>query len=88
MLHFIQIYKLVLDKELFINLLDDLSYEIEELGYKGSEADLVHGILDNHFGIFLEDERQLERVTEHILKYQGKMRKHCETLEVLFNIAV
>lgn len=87
MLHFLQVYKLIQDKTLFIQIFDDLSYEINTMGYKGFESDLVFELLDNHFGITLEDEKQLDKITRHILEYQGKLEKHCKTLEVLFRKA-
>jgi hypothetical protein len=57
--------------KLFIGLFEDLSFEIEELGYEGNEEELINEMLDNHLGIFLEDDSQLEMFTAYILKHQG-----------------
>jgi len=75
MLHLIQLYNMVQDKSLFINLFNDLSYEIEEMGYLHLEdqMELINEMLDNHFGIYLESHKQLQMVTETILKRQGKL---------------
>lgn len=48
-------------------LFSDLSFEIEELGYKGHESDLVNDMLDSHFGITVEDDRQITSITKVIL---------------------
>ena len=61
MLHLMQVYKMIQDKTLFIELFNDLSYEINEM-------------LDNHFGLYLEDSRQLQRLTETIIKKQGSLQ--------------
>ena len=60
-------------RQQFIVLFNDLSYEIEEMGYKGHETELVYDMLINHYGIFMECENQLKRLTDVILKYQGKL---------------
>lgn len=52
----------------FVALFSDLEYELDELGYRGSETDLVNDMLFNHFGLSLEDEGQLQRLTDAILK--------------------
>ena len=77
MIHFMQIIKM-LNKEqrnLFINLLDDLSYEIEEMGYTHLEdqMELINEMMDNHFSIFMESDSQLKMFTTYILKNQGKL---------------
>ena len=76
MLHLMQIYKMVHDKTLFIELFNDLSYEIEEMEYLHLEdqMELINEMLDNHFGLFLEDHRQLQRLTETIIKKQGSLQ--------------
>ena len=73
MIHLIQLYKLVDDKKLFISIFDDISYELEELGFKDFPCELIDDMLFIHFGISLEDENQLERLTNCILKFQGKI---------------
>ena len=75
MIYLLQIMKM-LNKEqrtLFIGLFDDLSYEIEDLGYEGMESELVNDMLLNHLGIEIEDQMQLQRFTDCILKRQGNM---------------
>ena len=75
MLHLLQLYKMIENKKLFINIFNDLSYEIEEMGYLHLEdqMELVNEMLDNHFGIYLEDHRQLEKLTQAIINKQGKL---------------
>lgn len=52
----------------FLALFSDLDYELDELGWRGNETDLVNDMLFNHFGLSIEDESQLKRLTEVILK--------------------
>lgn len=52
----------------FLQLFSDLDYELDELGWRGNETDLVNDMLFNHFGLSIEDESQLKRLTEVILK--------------------
>lgn len=59
--------------KLFIQLFDDMSFEIEEMGYDGMESELVKDMLMNHLGIEFTDEWQLEQVTEYLLKNQGQL---------------
>lgn len=75
MLFLLQIYKMVEDKTLFINLFNDLSFEIEELEYNTPELqmDLVNDMLNNNFGLWLEDDFQLRMLTEKIMEKQGKL---------------
>ena len=75
MLHLIQLYKIVQDKKLFISLFNDLSYEIEEMGYiyLDDQMELINEMLDSHFGIYLEDCKQLKKLTETIISKQGKL---------------
>jgi flagellar biosynthesis GTPase FlhF len=51
----------------FVELFSDLEYELDELGWRGDETTLVNDMLFNHFGLSIEDERQLERFTEAVL---------------------
>lgn len=75
MLFLLQIYKMVEDKTLFINLFNDLSFEIEELEYDTPELqmELVNDMLNNNFGLWLEDDFQLKMLTETIMEKQGKL---------------
>ena len=52
---------------LFKEIFSDISYEVEELGYTGSESELVFDMLLQHFGIALND-GDLEILTEFIIK--------------------
>ena len=74
MLHLMQLFRLIENKKLFIELFNDLSFELDELGYRDFPSDLVNEMLDNHFGIFMEDDKQLQRVTDCILSKQGKLQ--------------
>ena len=87
MIHFIQLYKLVDDKKLFLSLFNDLSYEIDELGYEGFEGELINDLLFTHFGIEIECERQLERVTMFMLNHQGELDKRIESFKLFKLIA-
>jgi len=75
MIYLLQLYKLldIEQQKMFIGLFDDLSYEIDELGYKGSESDLISEMLENHLGITFECNKQVKRLTDCILKNQGNL---------------
>jgi len=62
-------------RQIFIILFNDLSYELDELGYKGYEVDLVEELIDNHFGIIFESDKQLNSLTECILLHQNNLDK-------------
>ena len=70
MIYLIQILKLLSNhqKNQFLELFSDLDYEINELGYKGEESQLVNDMLFNHFGFTIDDEQQLRMITKVILK--------------------
>jgi hypothetical protein len=75
MIYFMQILRM-LDKknrQLFIDLMDDLSFEIEELGYEGLEDELISEILLNHLGLEIQCPKQLKWFTEYVLENQGKL---------------
>jgi len=69
MIYLIQILNLIgkhninLFEKLFTNIEDD----IIDLGYKNCESELVNDMLSTHFGIFMEDEKQLQFLTKIIL---------------------
>lgn len=75
MIHLLQLYKMLdsVSRKLFIQLFNDLSYEIDDLGYKGMESELIEDLLFNHFAIELEDTRQIERLTKSILRNQNRL---------------
>jgi hypothetical protein len=76
MIHLLQIFRMLnkLDQNQFVAFFNDLSYEIEELGYKGHEAQLINEMLFSHFGFEVECDNQLNRLTESILKNQGRLQ--------------
>jgi hypothetical protein len=69
MIYLFQILKTLSKKdlELFESLFSDITFEIDELGYQGNESELVNDMLDTHFGLYLEDSRQLEMLTKVII---------------------
>jgi hypothetical protein len=70
MIYLIQVLKM-LDKkqrQQFLALFSDLDYELDELGWRGNETDLVNDMLFNHFGLSIEDKNQLKMFTDVILK--------------------
>ena len=80
MLYLLQILKMLNKRQqkLFIDLFNDLSHEIEEMGYIHLEdqMELINEMLDNHFGIYLENHNQLERLTQTIISKQGKLEMY------------
>lgn len=85
MLHFYQIYKL-LDterRELMVHLFDDLSFELEDMGWSADPEALISDLFENHLGIELLDEKQLKRVTKYILENQGKLVRQMKNSSVL-----
>ena len=75
MIYLLQLYRLldIEQQKMFISLFDDLNYEIDELGYKGSETDLISEMLENHLGVTFECDKQVRRLTDCILKNQGNL---------------
>jgi hypothetical protein len=67
MIHLLQIYKLVKDKDLFIWLFSDLDQDLEDLGYQDDPETFVNDMLMNHFGFSISDERQLKILTNTIV---------------------
>ena len=52
----------------FVALFSDLDYELNDMGWKGDETTLINDMLFNHFGLSIEDDSQLQRLTDSILK--------------------
>lgn len=67
MLHLIQLYKMVQDKDFFISIFSDLEYELNEMGWSADPETLINDLLFNHFGLTIESERQLAQITQTIL---------------------
>ncbi len=87
MFYLIQIIKM-LDKEqqkLFISIFDDLSYEIEEMGYNhiDDQCELISDLIFNHFNIELDDIKQIKVLTESIIKHQGRLEQHVTLLSAM-----
>lgn len=81
MLRLIQVYNTVKDKELFVDIFDDLSFELHDLGYIDYPEDLIDELLVNHFGISFECPRQLKDFTNDIMRYQGKLSSYLNTIK-------
>jgi len=64
----------------FLALFSDLDYELDELGWRGNETDLINDMLFNHFGFSLEDKAQLQMLTDSILK-PGNLKAAAATVE-------
>jgi len=71
------------EREMFIKLMDDLSFEREEMGYEGMESELIADLLLNHLGYELTDERQLDKLTEYIIKNQGHLRRKIKGITLM-----
>lgn len=65
MIYLIQIAKMIKDLDHFYDIFSDLSFEIEEMGWK--PIDLIPDLLDNHFGLEMEDQTQIKFLTEAIM---------------------
>lgn len=81
MLHLLQLLNMLNKKqfEMFEQLFSDLEYELNEMGWKDNESELISSMLFNHFMIELLDERQLENITKIITnktKFESTMRYH------------
>ena len=81
MIHLLQILNMLNKEqfELFEKLFSDLDYELNEMGWKGNETELVNDLLSSHFEIELLDQRQLESITQVIMnksKFESTMRYH------------
>jgi hypothetical protein len=69
MIYLMQLLKMLDRKQRqeFLALFSDLDYELDELGWRGNETDLVNDMLFNHFGLSMEDETQLKMLTDVIM---------------------
>lgn len=74
MIHFYQILNMIDDKQYFIDLFNDLSFELEDMGWKADPCTLINDLLDNHFGIAFECDKQLKRFTDYVLSKQGSLQ--------------
>ena len=83
MIYLIQLLKMLDRKQRqeFLTLFSDLDYELDELGWRGNETDLVNDMLFNHFGLSMEDETQLKMLTDVIL---DKSKLHATVYTAFF----
>ena len=69
MIHLLQLYKMIEDKKLFVGVFNDFFHECQDLGYAGGfEDELFNEMLLNHFGLEIECSKQLNRITNSVLK--------------------
>ena len=70
MIYLMQILKMLnkTQRKQFVELFSDLDYELDDMGWRGNETDLINDMLFNHFGLSIEDSRQLQMLTDSILK--------------------
>ena len=70
MIYLLQILRMLNKKQQkeFVALFSDLDYELNDMGWKGDETTLINDMLFNHFGLSIEDDSQLQRLTDSILK--------------------
>ena len=75
MIYLVQLVKMwnKKERELFIALMEDLSFEIDEMGYEGQESELINEMMFNHLGIEMECNNQLNMFTDLILRHQGNI---------------
>jgi hypothetical protein len=74
MLYLIQIMHMLnkKDREALAKLFSDLSFELYELGYEHDPESLIDDLLQNHFGIEMEDPKQLAWLTEWVVENQNR----------------
>ncbi len=70
MIYLLQILRMLNKKQQreFVALFSDLDYELNDMGWKGDETTLINDMLFNHFGLSVEDDGQLQMLTDCILK--------------------
>ena len=76
MLFITQLLNMMTKKQIkqFVALFDDLSFEVDEMGWKGQEDEMINDMLINHFGLELVDDWQLSEATKFIMNNQGKLK--------------
>ena len=74
MIYMMQILRLLnkRERETLVAAFSDLSFEIEELGYEGLEDELISDMLFNHFGIEMQEPKQLRWLTDWVLEKQNQ----------------
>lgn len=75
MFHLIQLLKMLStqQRQEFVMLFNDISYELDELGYRDFPEELINDMLFNHCGIEIESQSQLELLSACIVRSQGKL---------------
>jgi hypothetical protein len=73
MIYLMQIMNMLNKKERtdLIHILEDLSFELEEMGWNSDPEGLISDILFNHFGFEMEDPKQLTWLTDWVLEKQN-----------------
>lgn len=84
MLALLQIMKMLNKRQRqdFVALFSDLDYELDEMGWRGNETDLINDMLFNHFGMSIDDDFQLKRLTDSILK-KGNLELALKTVDII-----
>jgi len=80
MIYFVQLLKAVKDKRMLAMMLNDIQWEVEELGYTGLESELINELLSSHFGVEMECPNQLDMLTKWVLNNQGLINTKAEEL--------
>lgn len=81
MITLLELLKITNTPNFFYKLFSDLEYELDELGWRGDEKTLINDMLFNHFGVTIEDERQLESLVSIILD-KDKFKAAIETFKL------
>ncbi len=79
MLHLLQLYNMVEDKEMFIKLFSNFAVLCDDMGYSDDMGELFNELLDNHFLLFITNNNQLDRIV-------NTLKKHSD-LAILSNIS-
>lgn len=74
MMYLIQVYNMVHDKNLFITTFNDLSFELDELGYRECPSDLISDLLQDRFDLVIEEDEQLKKLSDCIIKHQNQLQ--------------
>ena len=64
-----------MQRQLFVAVFNDLSFELDEMGYREFPDDLIYDLLRDRFYIDMTCEKQLNILTQCIIKNQGKLDK-------------
>jgi len=86
MIYFVQLLKAVKDKRMLAMMLNDIQWEVEELGYTGLESELINELLSSHFGVEIECPNQLDMLTKWVLNNQGLINTKAEELVKSYNL--